>query len=497
MPAQERSRLAESLGTAPDPRRPCRNRRHRPAGVPVIGFCGAPWGCDDFAEVEEFGRPDEAFCRRSLGLPHGIPAHDTSRRVYQRVCPRAPQSSPIAWLKEVRRAAEPGAADGAVVAIDGQSLRRTFGRARGPGARHLVSAWATGNGSTPGRVAVDGKSDEIAAIPRLLELLGPRNCVATVDAAGCQTDLAARIAANEADSVRARRDNQPTPHGPVADDSPEQTDGRAAPGKVRRHRRVAGAHGRTAARDPFVAPATAALLAGGGRSGLATVVMVIRQGADRATGRGTDEVRDFLGSLPARARRRADAVRRHRGIENGPHGVLEVACDEDRMRQRDRTGVANLALLKRPAVSRLGSDETIEAGVGGKRKTAGWNDEGLVQRLFNWARSKCARRGREAGPLRHRPPQLGHRLRGPALVSQDHRQVVPRLHAAHGRVAILGHEGVSLTYNTKRVKNELFSTQRLAGHENVALSSWGQSGQEFPLTELLGEAPAAGGSWPP
>src|SRR5207249_8334236 len=121
---------------------------------------GVLCGCDDFVEVEEFGRSKEAFFRRFVELPHGIPSHDTFRRVYQSVCPRALQASLIAWLKEARQAAEPGAADGEVVAIDGKSLRRTFDRAKGLGALHLVSAWATTNGLTLGQVAVDSKSNE-------------------------------------------------------------------------------------------------------------------------------------------------------------------------------------------------------------------------------------------------------------------------------------------------------------------------------------------------
>jgi predicted transposase YbfD/YdcC len=385
MPAQERSRLAESLGAVPDPRRQCQNLRHRLADVLVIGFCGVLCGCDDFVEVEEFGRSKEAFFRRFLELPHGIPSHDTFRRVYQSVCPRALQASLIAWLREVRQAAEPGAAGGEVVAIDGKSLRRTFDHGKGLGALHLVSAWATTNGITLGQVAVDGKSNEITAIPRLLELLDLRGCVVTIDAAGCQKDIAAQIVAKEADYVLALKENQPTLHGQVADYFLRQTEAGDPGGKLRHHRQVETGHGRTETRDTFVAPATAEMVAGGAWPGLATVVMVIRQSIDHATGRGTDEVRYFLSSLPARVRRLAEAVRRHWGVENGLHWVLDVAFHEDRMRQRDRTGVENLALLNRLAVSLLRNDRTIKAGVRCKRKTAGWNDEYLLRLLANCA----------------------------------------------------------------------------------------------------------------
>src|SRR5439155_6888509 len=125
--------------------------------------------------------------------PNGIPSHDTFRRVFQAVCPRALQRCLIAWLEEFRQTGPAAAGAGKVVAIDGKTLRRTFDRARALGALHLVSAWATANGITLGQIAVDAKSNEITAIPQLLELLDLKDCVVTIDAAGCQKDIAAHI----------------------------------------------------------------------------------------------------------------------------------------------------------------------------------------------------------------------------------------------------------------------------------------------------------------
>ena len=131
MPAQERSNLVEALAVVPDPRRQCRNLRHRLVDVLVIGFCGVLCGCDDFVEIEEFGRAKEDFFRRFLELPDGIPSRDTFRRVFQAVCPQALQQCLIAWLQDSRQAPPAGSAAGEVVAIDGKTLRRTFDRARG------------------------------------------------------------------------------------------------------------------------------------------------------------------------------------------------------------------------------------------------------------------------------------------------------------------------------------------------------------------------------
>jgi len=382
MPAKEQSHLVTALAAVPDPRRQCKNLHHPLVDVLVVGFCGVLCGCEDFVELEAFGRSKEGFFRRFLELPEGIPSHDTFRRVVQAVCPQALQRCLIQWLRGVRQAAQPTPA-GEVVAIDGKTLRRTFDRARGLGALHLVSAWATTNGLTLGQVAVDAKSNEITAIPQLIELLDLKDCVVTIDAAGCQKDIAAHIVAKEADYVLALKENQPALHARVADYFLEQLEKEGPDRKLRHHREVQEGHGRTETRETFAAPATKEMVASGAWPGLATVVLVIRRCLDHATKETSDEVRYFISSLPAKVRRLAGAVRQHWGIENGLHWVLDVAFHEDRMRQRDRNGIENLALLNRLAVSVLRQDRTVKAGVKCKRKTAGWDDDYLLHLLFD------------------------------------------------------------------------------------------------------------------
>jgi predicted transposase YbfD/YdcC len=383
MLAPERSNLVEVLQAVPDPRRQCKNLRHRLVDVLALGFCGVLCGCDDFVEIEEFGRSKEAFFRRFLALPHGVPSHDTFRRVFQAVCPQALQRRLIDWLQGLRLTAQPTAGDGAVIAIDGKTLRRTFDGAHGLGALHLVSAWATANGLTLGQVAVDAKSNEITAIPQLIELLDLKGCVVTIDAAGCQKEIAAQIVAKDADYVLALKGNQPTLAEQVADYFLQQFEEENPGGKMRRHCQVEKGHGRTETRETFVAPAPKEMVAPGAWAGLATIVLVIRHCVDHATGKATDEARYFISSLPAKAKRLAVAVRQHWGIENGLHWVLDVAFNEDRMRQRDRNGVENVALLNRLAVSLLRQDKTVKAGVKCKRKAAGWDDNYLLHLLFN------------------------------------------------------------------------------------------------------------------
>src|ERR1051325_4669049 len=146
MAAKERSGLVEALAGVPDPRRQCQDLRHALADALVLGFCGVLCGCDDFVEIPAFPSSKEAFVRRFLDLKHGLPSHDTFRRVCQAVCPTALQTCLIAWLKDLRATTDTAAAEGRVIAIDGKTLRRAGHARRGLGARHLVSAWATAQG---------------------------------------------------------------------------------------------------------------------------------------------------------------------------------------------------------------------------------------------------------------------------------------------------------------------------------------------------------------
>jgi len=381
MQAKEHSPLVAALSAVPDPRRQCKNLRDPLVDLLVVGFCGVLCGCDDFVELETFGRKKEAFFRRFLELPEGIPSHDTFRRVFQAVCPQALQRCLIQWLQGLRQTAP--AAAGAVIAIDGKTLRRTFDRAQGLGALHLVSAWATANGLTLGQVAVDAKSNEITAIPQLIELLDLKDCVVTIDAAGCQKDIAAQLVAKEADYVLALKENQPTLYDQVSNYFLDQLEKEGAERKLRHHREVEDGHGRTETRETFVAPATKEMVASGAWLGLVTVVLVIRRCVEHATGKTSDDVRYFISSLPAKAKRLAGAVRQHWGIENHLHWVLDIAFNEDRMRQRDRNGIENVALLNRLAVSVLRQDKTVKGGVKCKRKAAGWDDNYLLHLLFD------------------------------------------------------------------------------------------------------------------
>jgi predicted transposase YbfD/YdcC len=360
------------LQTIPDPRRQCRNLKHRLVDVLLLGFCGVLADCDDFLEIADWARHHEAFLRTFLELPNGIPSPHTFRRVFAAVQPAALQGVLIPWLQQRRVLA------GDWVHIDGKTLRGTGSAAQGLGALHLVSAWAGQHGLTLGQVAVDAKSNEIAAIPRLVALLDLRDKVVTIDAAGCQKAIAAQIVAEGGDYVLAVKDNQPTLHAEIrqAFETAVETE---SP-RLRRYSSEETSHGRHERRVVWVLPAAGQVSCRAAWVGLCTLAMVLRVVTCPRSGAETVEVRHFISSLRPSARRLARVIRGHWGIENSLHWVLDVVFREDARRLYDRTAAENVGLLNRLATSLLRGDPD-KGSLKVKRKRAGWSTPYLAQLL--------------------------------------------------------------------------------------------------------------------
>src|SRR5207302_1406031 len=196
--------LVDRAKTIPDPRRQCRNLKHRLEDILVLGFCGVLAGGDDFVEIADWAAVNVAFFGTFLELPHGIPSHDTFNRVFATVKPAALQEVLLPWLLQRR------GLPGEWVHLDGKAMRHTRRNSTGLGALHVVSAWAGQTGLTLGQVAVEAKSNEITAMPQLLELLDLRRKVVTTDAMGCQKEIARTIVAGGGDFILSVKDNQPT-----------------------------------------------------------------------------------------------------------------------------------------------------------------------------------------------------------------------------------------------------------------------------------------------
>jgi predicted transposase YbfD/YdcC len=323
-------------------------------------------------EIADWARHHEDFLRTFLELPNGIPSHDTYNRVLAAVRPEALQAILIPWLQQRRGIA------GDWVHIDGKAMRGTRHARQGLGALHLVSAWASQHGLTLGQVAVDAKSNEITAIPQLLELLDLRDKVVTIDAAGCQKDIAAQIVVGGGDYVLAVKDNQPTLHAEVREAFVSALDNEVA--HLRHNHCKEKGHGRQEWRVVWVLPAAKYVSCQAAWLGLLTLVMVLRVVTCPVSGAETIETRYFISSLRPSARRLARVIRSHWMIENGLHWVLDVVFREDARRLYDRTAAENVGLLNRLSASLLRGD-TSKGSLTVKRKRAAWNVGYLAQLL--------------------------------------------------------------------------------------------------------------------
>jgi len=366
----------------PDPRVE-RSKRHGLLDIVTIALCAVICGADSWVEIAQFGRMKEAWLRRFLPLPNGIPCHDTFGRVFARLDPEAFERCFLAWIQAVVGA--PGAQ---VVAVDGKTLRRSHDRGTGKAALHLVSAWATANHLVLGQVATETKSNEITAIPLLLAALDLHDCTVTIDAMGCQTAIAKQIIDQGGDYVLALKDNQPTLAAAVTDTFALARQTAFADLAATDHadlRTVDKDHGRLEVRHYWTIsdPATLAYLdPTGAWAGLRSIGMVESQ---RRVGEKTSgEARYYLASQggAATAAGFAAAVRGHWGIENRLHWVLDIAFREDESRARVGHSAHNLAILRHIALNLLRQEQTARCGVKAKRLMAGWDDNYLHKVLL-------------------------------------------------------------------------------------------------------------------
>jgi predicted transposase YbfD/YdcC len=366
--------LVERLQMIPDPRRQSENLKHPLVDIIILGFCGVLAGCDDFVEMAEWAKVNEVFFRSFLELPHGIPAHDTFTRVFAMLTPATLQEVLLPWLLE--RRGLPG--DG--IHLDGKTMRHTRRTTPKLKALHVVSAWAGQTGITLGQVAVDAKSNEITAMPQLLELLDLRAKIVTTDAMGCQKEIAKTIVAGGGDYILAVKDNQPTLHAELQ--AAFATAAMPPARSPRLYTTEDHGHGREEQRTGQVLPARGSRSAAQCAAwlGVLTIVLVTRIVWCEATGMESIEVSYFLSSLPPHARRIGTAIRGHWSIENGLHWVLAVVFREDARRVYDRTAAENVAFLNRLALSLLRGD-TGKSSMKVKRKRAGWSLPYLRQLL--------------------------------------------------------------------------------------------------------------------
>ncbi|MCY3659000.1 MAG: ISAs1 family transposase [Caldilineaceae bacterium] len=368
--------LVSLLAAVDDPRRP-QGQHHSLEAILLITTLAVICGADHWTEVEFFGHQKQAWLETFLELPHGIPSHDTFGRVFGLLDPAQLEACFVAWVQSLAATLQDE-----VVAVDGKAARGSHDQARSVSPLHLVSAWADAARLVLGQRRVDDRSNEITAIPALLETLALEGCIVTIDAMGCQKRIAETIRDQGADYVLALKGNQPQLHEAVVETfAVEQAE--AFEGCDHDfHQTVNKNHGRIETRRcwvigtpeyiRYVAPDEA-------WPDLQSLVMIEAQ--RRQGDQVTAETRYYISSLPADARVLLQVVRSHWGIENSLHWVLDMAFREDESRIRTGHAAHNLSILRRMALNLLRRETTAKGGIAAKRKQAGWNDGYLLKVL--------------------------------------------------------------------------------------------------------------------
>ncbi|ASF46984.1 ISAs1 family transposase [Methylovulum psychrotolerans] len=372
--------LQEAFSTLEDPRIE-RHKRHQLVDILILTVCAVISGAEGWEAIETFGQEKQAWLRQWIPLANGIPSHDCIARVVSRIVPEQLTGCFIAWAQSVAELSL-----GEVVAIDGKTARRSSDRKNKLGAIHRVSAWANQAGISPGQVKTGAKSNEITAIPALLDLLEVKGCIITIDAIGCQTGITEKIIEKQADYAIAVKGNQKYLYEAITDyfaqaitaDKPELC-------QLQAHTETYAGHGRIETRRFYLSTCLDTLPDTGKWKGLKGIGMV--ESERFVNGKMTTERRHYICSL-AEVKPFAHAVRGHctlrgiKGIENSLHWVLDVTFREDDSRIRKGYAPENFNSVRQVAINLL-KNEASKLSVKRKRFMSAISDKFREKVVFS------------------------------------------------------------------------------------------------------------------
>jgi predicted transposase YbfD/YdcC len=345
-----------------------RNREHLLEEILLMAIAAVLSGAESWNDIEEYGQSKMEWLKTFLTLPAGIPSHDTFNRIFAGLDPEQMEEGFVAWVGAIAKLTA-----GEVVAIDGKALRGTYTAGQKP-IVHMVSAWAESNSLVLAQRKVDEKSNEITAIPKLLEALALSGTVVTIDAMGCQRSIARQIVEKQADYVLAVKENQGHLHEEIADSF------RMLPADAVAEEVDCG-HGRVERRTCSVIADLSLLQKAAEWVSLQGLVRIQAERYHKATGQSERQTRYYITSLPPDAARLNRVIRQHWSIENKLHWVLDVGFGEDLSRKRQGHAAQNFSILTRIALNLLRQDKSSQRGIKGKRLKAGWDHSYLLRLL--------------------------------------------------------------------------------------------------------------------
>ncbi len=355
-----------------------RTKKHQLTDILVIAILAVIAGAQGWEDMENYGISKKQWLEKFLALPHGIPSDDTFRRVFEFINPEELNRCFLQWVETL--SAKMG---GEIIPIDGKTIRGSYDRNQGKSALHIISAWSSQQRLVLGQMKVEDKSNEITAIPALLELLDITGSIITIDAMGTQTEIAQKIIEKKGDYVLALKANHPTLYNQVQEWFKKVSAQQFQGIDVSYEKRVEKGHHRREIRQVWSVPVAAINNLYQPRlwAGLQSVVMVVR--VRHLWNKTTREVQFYLSSLHSDAQLIGRAIRQHWGIENQAHWTLDCTFAEDACRIRSFHSPRNFALLRRIALNAINRELTYKRSLRQKMKRTAMDNDYMIQVLFS------------------------------------------------------------------------------------------------------------------